>query len=88
MARRFVQFPLPVGDHVVVVGRLSESEFGVFDPLLDLLWGVHPFLHQTLFQDLWKSYFKAMTIKERLNPTLQRRCMPRRYWAYLTEKQE
>ena len=43
---------------------------------------------EKLFQELWKSYFKAMTIKERLNPALQRRCMPRRYWAYLTEKQE
>ena len=43
---------------------------------------------EALFQELWKSYFKAMTIKERLNPALQRRCMPRRYWAYLTEKQQ
>ena len=43
---------------------------------------------ETLFQDLWKSYFKAMTIKERLNPALQRRCMPRRYWRHMTEKRE
>ena len=42
---------------------------------------------ETLFQELWKSYFKAMTIKERLNPALQRRCMPARYWRHLTEKQ-
>jgi len=43
--------------------------------------------NELLFQELWKSYFKATVIKERINPRLQRRCMPRRYWEYLTEKQ-
>ncbi|MCL1821942.1 MAG: TIGR03915 family putative DNA repair protein [Prolixibacteraceae bacterium] len=42
---------------------------------------------EKLFQDLWKGYFKALTIKERLNPSLQRQHMPRRFWKYLTEKQ-
>jgi len=42
---------------------------------------------EKLFQDLWKGYFKAMTIKERINPRLHRRNMPRRFWRYLTEKQ-
>jgi len=42
--------------------------------------------HEPLFQALWKSYFKATAIQERINPRLQRRCMPRRYWEYLTEK--
>ena len=39
------------------------------------------------FQDLWKSYFKAMTIKERINPRLHKKNMPVRFWQYLTEKQ-
>ena len=39
------------------------------------------------FQELWKGYFKAMTIKERLNLKLQRQHMPKRFWKYLTEKQ-
>lgn len=39
------------------------------------------------FQELWKGYFKAMTIKERINPKLHSRNMPRRFWKYLTEKQ-
>ena len=43
--------------------------------------------NELLFQELWKNYFKATAIKERLNPRQQRRCMPRRYWKYLTEKQ-
>jgi probable DNA metabolism protein len=43
---------------------------------------------EKLFQTLWKGYFNAMSIKERANPKLQRRCMPRRFWPYLAEKQE
>ncbi|MDR2042134.1 MAG: TIGR03915 family putative DNA repair protein [Tannerella sp.] len=42
---------------------------------------------EKLFQELWKGYFKALTIKERLNPRLQRQHMPVRFWQYLTEKQ-
>lgn len=42
---------------------------------------------EKLFQDLWKGYFKALTIKERINLKLQKQHMPRRFWKYLTEKQ-
>jgi len=42
---------------------------------------------ETLFQQLWKSYFKALTIKERINPRLHRQHLPVRFWRYLTEKQ-
>jgi len=42
---------------------------------------------EKLFQELWKGYFKAMTIKERLNLKLHRQHMPKRFWKYLTEKQ-
>jgi len=42
---------------------------------------------EKLFQELWKGYFKSMTIKERINLKLQRQHMPQRYWKYLTEKQ-
>ncbi len=41
-----------------------------------------------LLQDLWRTYFKAICIKERLNPRKQLQDMPRRYWKYLTEKQK
>ena len=40
-----------------------------------------------LFQDLWRTYFKAICIKERMNPKKQLSDMPRRYWKYMTEKQ-
>jgi probable DNA metabolism protein len=39
-----------------------------------------------IFQNLWRSYFKAICIKERMNPKKQLSDMPRRYWKYMTEK--
>ena len=42
---------------------------------------------EKLFQQLWKTYFKSMTIKERINPKLHRQLLPKRYWKYMTEKQ-
>ena len=41
-----------------------------------------------LFQELWRTYFKAICIKERINPRKQLSDMPRRYWKYMTEKQK
>lgn len=38
------------------------------------------------YQSLWKNYFDAVNIRERNNPKLHLRHMPRRYWKYLTEK--
>ncbi len=42
---------------------------------------------EQLFQERWKSYFQAVTIRERLHPQLHRQLMPRRFWKYLPEKQ-
>ena len=42
---------------------------------------------EVLLREMWKGYFRATAIPERRNPRLQRRCMPSRYWAYLTEMQ-
>jgi probable DNA metabolism protein len=38
------------------------------------------------FRNLWKDYLAAITIRERINPKLQRQFMPLRFWKYLTEK--
>lgn len=43
---------------------------------------------ERLFQQLWKTYFKAIAIKERANPRKHRQDMPVRYWKYLIEKQQ
>lgn len=42
---------------------------------------------EAMFQELWKGYFAATAISERYNPRLQSRCMPRRFWPHMTEKQ-
>lgn len=42
---------------------------------------------EQMFQKMWKAYFKSMTIKERINLKLHRQHLPKRYWKYLTEKQ-
>ncbi|NLO99491.1 MAG: DUF4130 domain-containing protein, partial [Clostridiaceae bacterium] len=39
------------------------------------------------FEELWKSYFKAIAIENRKNPKLQKQFLPRRYWKNLTEMQ-
>lgn len=44
--------------------------------------------NEKIFQKLWKTYFKAICIKERMNPRKHRKDMPVRYWKYLTEKQK
>ena len=38
-----------------------------------------------IVQQLWRTYFKAICIKERMNPRKQLSDMPRRYWKYMTE---
>lgn len=43
---------------------------------------------EKLFQQLWKTYFKSITIRERLNPRKHKQDMPVRYWKYITEKQK
>ena len=40
-----------------------------------------------LLQNHWRTYFKAICIKERMNPRKQLSDMPHRYWKYMTEKQ-
>lgn len=55
-----------------LTGRLDESRMAA---------------DEKLFQQIWKTYFKAICIKERLNPRKHKQDMPVRYWKYLTEKQ-
>lgn len=42
---------------------------------------------ETIYQELWKGYFNSIAIKNRINPKLQRRCMPKKYWDFLVEKE-
>jgi probable DNA metabolism protein len=42
---------------------------------------------EKMFQEMWRTYFKSIAIKERSNSRKQRQDMPVRFWKYLTEKQ-
>lgn len=48
--------------------------------------GSRPDADESLCQRLWQRYYDAVNIPARNNPRLHRRLLPRRYWAYLTEK--
>jgi probable DNA metabolism protein len=37
------------------------------------------------FRELWRCFYGAIAIKERINPKLQRSLMPKRYWKNMTE---
>ena len=41
---------------------------------------------EKLFQDLWKTFFNTIAIKERTNQRLQMQYMPKKYWKDLVEK--
>ena len=40
---------------------------------------------ELFYQDLWRNYFKKISISERKNPKLQKQFLPKRYWKNLTE---
>jgi probable DNA metabolism protein len=40
---------------------------------------------EAMYRRLWREYFDAVAIRERINPACQRRFMPARYWDNLTE---
>ena len=77
--------PPPTGDSVVRVTFEDDASapFNLSDGKMDadVLSD-----DDELFQQLWRTYFKAVCIKERMNPKKQLSDMPRRYWKYMTEK--
>lgn len=42
---------------------------------------------EDFFREMWETYLGAATIRERINRKLQVRCLPRRFWPHLTEKE-
>jgi probable DNA metabolism protein len=41
---------------------------------------------ESIYQELWKQYFKSVNIPARKNTKLHVQHMPKRYWKYLPEK--
>ncbi len=75
---------------LVYDGEYAEMvEVTEFNPGVSYLQQADPLFfasEEDELQDLWKGYFKAIAIKERINPKLQRQNMPKKYWKYLVEK--
>ena len=44
--------------------------------------------NEETFAKIWSNYFKIIAIESRINPKLQRRFVPQRYWKYMTERKE
>lgn len=40
---------------------------------------------EAAYQEMWREYCVTAAVMERLNPRLQVRCLPRKFWPYLTE---
>jgi len=69
--------------HEITLDAVAEIEQESKDVLHPALDG-----QEALFAALWKDYFTSTNIKERKNMKLHIRHVPRRYWKYLTEKQD
>lgn len=50
-------------------------------------FGIQLSQDESLFQNLWKKYYKHIAIEERKNEKLRRQNMPKKYWHFLTEMQ-
>lgn len=71
----------------------TKREIGVFynkkEWIVKDIERLDPFLvkdSEEIYEDLWRTYFKSISIQTKTNPKLQKRNMPMRYWKYLTEK--
>jgi len=68
--------------------KLEQIE--IDNPAFNLISGqlnanaTHPDENQ--WQEMWKTYFKQIAIRERTNLKCQQNFMPKRFWKYLTEK--
>ena len=40
---------------------------------------------EAAIQQLWKTFYQRIAIKERINPQLQRQLMPKKYWKHMVE---
>lgn len=66
-------------EQITIDNPMFSSTTGNLDQAI-----IHP--DEEKWQQMWKTYFKQIAIKERTNPQCQQNFMPKRFWKYLTEK--
>jgi len=66
------------------INEISLDDAVLTDGVLPTEWLAEG---EKAFQKIWRQYLDAATIKDRMNTRLQARCLPKRFWPYLTEMQ-
>jgi len=75
------------GFHYNLESIVEIDFYSPFDPQSGRLAEPELAEGELVLQAAWQAYYESVSIPERKNPRLQRQYMPRRFWAYLTEKQ-
>ncbi len=66
-----------------LIGIYNKREISIREnSSLDI---THLSQNELRYQDMWKEFFKTITISERKNSRLQKQYMPKRYWKYIFE---
>ena len=68
---------------VAAMHQADKKNFEVNEIILDRTPELS--IEEIEYQKLWKVFFQSIPIKSRINPKLQKRCMPARYWKHITE---
>ena len=92
--RRYADQPWIIVDtkrHYALHYNLVDTQFITLDdPVFNFSNGdlKHEIIDdkEKMYQSLWENYFHSVNIKERNNPKLHLRHVPKRYWKYLIEK--
>ena len=68
-------------------GLLYQGGQWAIVPLEDLRMGQPEEEEEALYRRLWRSFYDAISIRERYNPRCRMTHMPKRYWGTMTEFQ-
>ena len=68
-----------------LVGVFDTREWMVADAASLIL--PEPSTDERDYQRLWREFYRAVAIRERVNPTLRRQHMPKKYWSEILEMQ-
>lgn len=84
-------FAKRLNDQKFIIHDMARGKAGLYDTrtweIVDIKLAADPQYsdEEVLYQTLWRQFFSSIAIKSRINPALQRRLMPRRYWKHLVE---
>ena len=86
-------FTARMGPHPFLIHDLTHGVAGVYDRSGWVIVSTEGMQVPPLseneqeYRRLWRGFYDAIAIKERINPALRRQLMPKKYWKHLTELQ-